>query len=96
MQLLSSLVSPPRKGRQPLAFSPSVPILKLFCRTANDFMRSAFGAGAPLFSHGLFVNLGVDWGCTLLGLISLLFIPLPFLLYKFGHIARQKSSKAES
>ncbi|KAJ9123137.1 hypothetical protein QFC22_001330 [Naganishia vaughanmartiniae] len=63
---------------------------------ANDFMRSAFGAGAPLFSHGLFVNLGIDWGCTLLGLVSVLFIPLPFLLYKYGHIARQKSSKAQS
>lgn len=64
--------------------------------TANDFMRAAFGAGAPLFSHGLFVNLGIDWGCTLLGLVSVLFIPLPFLLYKYGHIARQKSSKAQS
>ncbi|KAJ9107619.1 hypothetical protein QFC21_001078 [Naganishia friedmannii] len=63
---------------------------------ANDFMRSAFGAGAPLFSHGLFVNLGIDWGCTLLGLVSVLFIPLPFILYKYGHIARQKSSKAQS
>ncbi|GHJ86220.1 hypothetical protein NliqN6_2622 [Naganishia liquefaciens] len=63
---------------------------------ANDFSRSAFGTGAPLFSHGLFVNLGVDWGCSLLGFISILFIPLPFLLYKYGHIAREKSSKAQS
>jgi DHA1 family multidrug resistance protein-like MFS transporter len=29
---------------------------------ANDFIRSAFGAGMPLASHGLFANLGVDWG----------------------------------
>jgi hypothetical protein len=36
----------------------------------------------PLVSHGLFLNLGVDWGCTLLGCISILFIPIPFVLYK--------------
>jgi DHA1 family multidrug resistance protein-like MFS transporter len=86
---------------------------------SNDFMRAAFGAGAPLFARryrprlrqwslltlfllfpsildGLFVNLGIAWGDTLLGLISVLFIPLPFLLYKFGHIARKKSDKAQS
>jgi hypothetical protein len=47
-------------------------------------------------SDGLFANLGIDYGCTLLAAISCLFIPLPFLLYKFGHIARKKSDKAQS
>ena len=35
----------------------------------------------PLAAHGLFVNLKVDWGTSLLGFVSLLFLPLPFALY---------------
>jgi DHA1 family multidrug resistance protein-like MFS transporter len=48
----------------------------------SDLCRTTLGAKMPLVSHGLFLNLGVDWGCTLLGCISLLFIPIPFALYK--------------
>ncbi len=44
--------------------------------------RSMMGAGSPLYAHGLFVNLGIDWGSSLLGFLSVAFIPLPFLLYK--------------
>lgn len=33
---------------------------------------------------------------TVSGFVSVLFIPLPFLLYKYGHIARERSSKAQS
>jgi hypothetical protein len=51
----------------------------------NDFIRSAFGAGMPLAAHGLFVNLKVDWGTSLLGFVSLLFLPLPFFLYFVSH-----------
>lgn len=35
----------------------------------------------PLAAHGLFANLGVNWGNSLLGFVSLLFLPLPPLLY---------------
>ena len=35
------------------------------------------GAGMPLVAHGLFANLGIDWGNTLLGCLTVLFIPLP-------------------
>ena len=31
----------------------------------------------PLASHGLFVNLGINWGNTLLGCLAVLFIPIP-------------------
>ena len=49
---------------------------------SSDLCRTFVGGIMPLVSHGLFVNLGVDWGCTLLGCISVLFIPIPFVLYK--------------
>lgn len=63
---------------------------------SNDFIRSAFGAGMPLASHGLFVNLGVDWGVSLLGFVSVLFLPLPFVLYFYGPFLRTKSPRAVS
>lgn len=42
----------------------------------NDFMRSSFGAGFPLFATAMFHNLGVGWACTLLGCLTVLFVPL--------------------
>jgi putative effector of murein hydrolase LrgA (UPF0299 family) len=38
--------------------------------------------------------LGVNWACTLIGLLMLLFVPAPFLFYKYGHIIRGKSKFA--
>ncbi|KAK4547242.1 hypothetical protein LTR36_000897 [Oleoguttula mirabilis] len=48
----------------------------------NDFMRSSFGAGFPLFATAMFKKLGVDWASSLLAFLSIAFIPIPFLLYK--------------
>ncbi|CAM1507493.1 Fc.00g071340.m01.CDS01 [Cosmosporella sp. VM-42] len=46
---------------------------------ANMFMRSILAASFPLFSNALFHNLGLDWGMSLLGFISVAMIPIPFL-----------------
>lgn len=48
----------------------------------NDFMRSSFGAGFPLFASAMFNNLGVAWASSTLAFISIAFIPIPFALYK--------------
>ena len=48
----------------------------------NDLMRSAFGAGFPLFATGMYKNLGVDWASSLLGFLSIAFIPIPFALHR--------------
>lgn len=48
----------------------------------NDFMRSAFGAGFPLFANAMYNKLGVDWASSLLGFLAVAFIPIPILLYK--------------
>ncbi|KAK4686128.1 MFS transporter, DHA1 family, multidrug resistance protein, partial [Tremellales sp. Uapishka_1] len=61
---------------------------------SNDFFRSMMGAGMPLAAHGLFVNLGIDWGNTLLACLTVLFIPIPFLLYFFGANLRNRSPTA--
>jgi len=60
----------------------------------NDFMRSAFGAGFPLFASAMYKNLGVDWASSTLGFLSIAFIPLPFLLYFYGETLRKKSKHA--
>ncbi|KAJ4350693.1 GTPase-activating protein [Ascochyta clinopodiicola] len=60
----------------------------------NDLMRSAFGAGFPLFANAMYMRLGIDWASSLLGFLGIAFIPIPFLLYKFGKQIRQKSKNA--
>lgn len=57
-------------------------------------MRSAVAAGFPLFTVQMFTKLGVNWACTLLGLIGLLLAPSPFLFYKYGARIRAKSKFA--
>lgn len=46
---------------------------------SNDFVRSMLGAAMPLASYPLFHNLGIDWGNTLLGFVSLVFLPIPYV-----------------
>ena len=48
----------------------------------NDFMRSSFGAGFPLFATAMYKNLGVDWASSTLAFLSIAFIPIPFVLYR--------------
>jgi DHA1 family multidrug resistance protein-like MFS transporter len=60
----------------------------------NDFMRSSFGAGFPLFASAMYNNLGVGWASSLLGFLSVLFIPIPFVLYIYGERIRKASKRA--
>jgi MFS transporter, DHA1 family, multidrug resistance protein len=48
----------------------------------NDLFRSAFGAGFPLFASAMYKNLGVGWASSLLAFLGIVFIPIPFFLYK--------------
>ena len=61
---------------------------------SNDFMRSMFAAGFPLFAAAMFHNLDVGWACTLLGCLSLLFLPFPFILVRYGRRMRMASKWA--
>jgi DHA1 family multidrug resistance protein-like MFS transporter len=57
-------------------------------------MRSAFGAGFPLFANAMFQNLGIDWASSTLAFLGVAFIPIPFVLYKWGRQIRLKSKNA--
>ncbi|GIZ39941.1 hypothetical protein CKM354_000330200 [Cercospora kikuchii] len=59
----------------------------------NDLMRSAFGAGFPLFASAMYKDLGVAWASSTLAFISIAFIPIPFVLYRYGATLRKNYSK---
>jgi len=60
----------------------------------NDLMRSAFGAGFPLFARAMYERLGINWASSLLAFLGVAFIPIPFALYKWGKQIRNKSKNA--
>ncbi|KAF2145680.1 uncharacterized protein K452DRAFT_356083 [Aplosporella prunicola CBS 121167] len=60
----------------------------------NDFMRSAFGAGFPLFATAMYKTLGVGWASSLLGFLAVAFIPIPFALWFYGERLRKMSKHA--
>ncbi|KAF1988013.1 MFS general substrate transporter [Aulographum hederae CBS 113979] len=72
----------------------SYPLFAASVLAGNDFMRSSFGAGFALFASAMFHNLGVDWACTVLGCLTLLFVPFPFVLYYRGKKLRMSSKYA--
>lgn len=61
---------------------------------SNDLMRSAFGAAFPLFANAMYKKLGVGWASSLLGFLSIVFIPIPFFLYYKGKAIRMRSKAA--
>ncbi|KAK3709685.1 hypothetical protein LTR37_010712 [Vermiconidia calcicola] len=61
---------------------------------ANTLMRSLFGAIFPLFATYMFEGMGIEWAMTFLGCVAALFIPMPFILYKYGKSIRARSKFA--
>ncbi|KAJ9602705.1 GTPase-activating protein [Cladophialophora chaetospira] len=61
----------------------------------NDFFRSSFGAGFPLFATAMYNKLGVGWASSLLGFLAIAFIPIPFFLFKYGEQLRRRSKYAQ-
>lgn len=57
------------------------------------------GAAMPLASYPLFHNLGIDWGNTLLGFVSLVFLPIPyvpFLLPPHTHLVHAPTTRRDN
>jgi hypothetical protein len=47
----------------------------------NTFIRSSFGAAFPLFAPAMYNILGIHWASTLLAMLGVLFVPIPFAFY---------------
>ena len=56
---------------------------------ANAVLRSILGACFPLFGLQMYSVLGLGWGNSLLGFVSLALCPVPLLLLKYGESIRK-------
>ena len=57
---------------------------------SNTILRSLFGFAFPLFADVMYRNLGIHWASSVPAFLALTFVPVPFVLYKYGHIIRKK------
>jgi len=57
---------------------------------AGAFFRSLIGGVVPLFTPGLLNGLGVGWGLSVFGFVSLALAPVPLLFYRYGGWMREK------
>ncbi|KAA8645317.1 hypothetical protein EYZ11_009345 [Aspergillus tanneri] len=60
------------------------------------FMRYLAAGAMVIVSIPMFGNLGVHWSLTLLGCISLVMTPVPYVFYRYGHFFRARSRAAHS
>ena len=55
---------------------------------ANAVLRSLFGALLPLAGLDMYNALGLGWGNSLLGFLSLAMVPLPIIFNRYGEWIR--------
>jgi hypothetical protein len=58
----------------------------------NTVIRSLLGGTLPLAGPALYAKIGANWAGTLLGLLEVVIIPIPFMFYRYGAKIRMKSS----
>ncbi|KAE8388489.1 hypothetical protein ETB97_008775 [Aspergillus alliaceus] len=58
----------------------------------NSVIRSILGGVLPLVGTYLYAGIGPNWSGTLLGLLEVAIIPIPFVFYKYGYKIRRKSA----
>jgi hypothetical protein len=55
---------------------------------ANMVLRSLGGAFLPLAGEDMYAALGLGWGNSLLAFIAVALVPVPFVIFKYGHRIR--------
>jgi hypothetical protein len=55
---------------------------------ANMVLRSLGGAFLPLAGEDMYNSLGLGWGNSLLAFIAFAIMPVPFIIFKYGHRIR--------
>jgi hypothetical protein len=58
----------------------------------NAVMRSILGGTLPLAGPAMYRAMGPNWSATLLGLLEVCIVPIPFLFYKYGGRIRERST----
>ncbi|KAK1700868.1 putative bicyclomycin resistance protein [Colletotrichum godetiae] len=59
--------------------------------SANSLARYTFAAAFPFFSLQMYQKLGIGWASSLLGFLSLILLPGPWIFFKYGKVIRQRS-----
>ncbi|KAH8173728.1 major facilitator superfamily protein [Sarocladium implicatum] len=57
---------------------------------AAAIVRSIFGAVFPLFTPTMYQNLGIHWATSVPAFLTLVCIPFPLIMYKYGKTVRMK------
>ncbi|THV71743.1 putative MFS polyamine transporter [Aureobasidium pullulans] len=55
---------------------------------ANGVLRYLLGAVFPLFTIQMYQSLGPHWASSIFAFVAVLLMPIPWLLFKFGHKLR--------
>ncbi|RPB01903.1 MFS general substrate transporter [Choiromyces venosus 120613-1] len=71
--------------------SDSFPHIAASVGAANSLLRCLFAMSFPLVTPKLYGRFAPEWAETILAFITLLFIPVPFLFWKYGPWLRSKS-----
>ncbi|KAI1927911.1 hypothetical protein LOZ07_006499 [Ophidiomyces ophidiicola] len=58
----------------------------------NAVMRSIMGGVFPIIGPYMYRRLGPNWAGTLLAVLEVLIIPIPFVFYRYGYKIRMKST----
>lgn len=69
-------------------FIDAHPRFEASANAAGTSVRSLIGALVPLFGRSMYTSLGLGWGSSLLGFLTLAMAPLPWFFFKFGQRLR--------
>ncbi|KAK9488731.1 major facilitator superfamily domain-containing protein [Lipomyces starkeyi] len=58
---------------------------------ATTFLRSCSAAAFPIFGRIMFTAIGVPLGASIIGIVAIAMIPIPFVFYQFGAKIRAKN-----
>jgi MFS family permease len=61
---------------------------------AAAILRSIMGAVFPLFTPYMYENLGIHWATSVPAFLTLVCMPFPFIMYKYGEVVRMKCKYA--
>lgn len=62
---------------------------------ASAMLRAFFGMAFPLFTDQMYENIGIHWASTIPGFLTLVCLPFPFVMLKFGETLRLKCKYAQ-
>jgi hypothetical protein len=92
-----TLADPPRSGNVIAFMATNMYLIDAFlpnvasALAAVTLVRSIGGGVLPIFALKMYSTLGLGYGNSLLGLVAVLLVPVPFLLMRFGERLRRVS-----